>query len=264
MTDTLTPQNDTTPLDTQTSTQTQTHTFQHMHRRTNTQTNRHINGANHGETIMRRTRIDDNHSCKMCNETNFNKHSQILNFLDKYLKQDHNFYKEVQHSVCQFVDDSSSSLGFKTIIIMKNYLELYLELMENYYIINKLKLNINKTKYLINCNKNKRKELKDFCIKSNNEIIYPNGNIRILGILFSSDNTFSVYCNDLISQVNYRFINLMKAKSLTNPETRLKFCNAFLIGKLNYAIMLFLNGRKADIHKLHCLYMKIARKNCHF
>ena len=54
----------------------------------------------------------------------------------------------------------------------------------------------------------------------------------------------------------------MKVKKLTSQETRLKFCNAFLLGKINYALMLFFNGRKADIQKLHSIYMKIAR-NCH-
>ena len=54
----------------------------------------------------------------------------------------------------------------------------------------------------------------------------------------------------------------MRVKSLTDQETRVKFCNAFLLGKLNYALMLFYNSRKADIHKIHTMYMKIAR-NCH-
>ena len=175
---------------------------------------------------------------------------------------DHNFYKEVDHSVYQFVDDSSSSLGFNNKKIMENYLQLYLKIMENFYNINKLKLNPSKTKYLINCNKSARNEVRDFKLTLDNEILYPDGNVRILGVLFSSDNTYTVYCNDLIAQINYRFVNLMKVKSLTDQETRLRFCNAFLLGKINYALMLFYNGRKDDLQKLHTMYMKIAR-NCH-
>ena len=198
----------------------------------------------------------------MCNHTDMKSHELILSQLDNKLKSDHNFYKEVLHIVYQFVEDSTSSLGFKSKKIMQNYLQLYLDLMENYYYINKLKLNSNKTKYLINCKKQLKHEIKDFKLKYNNENLYPSGNIRVLGVLFSTDNTFTVYCNDLISQINFRFVNIMKVKKLTNQETRLKFSNAFLIGKLNYAIMLFLNGRAQDKLKLHSLYMKIAR-NCH-
>ena len=93
--------------------------------------------------------------------------------------------------------------------------------MENYYIINKLKLNSNKTKYLINCNKQAKAEINNFKLTLDKETIYPSGNVRILGVLFSTDNTFTVYCNDLIAQINYRFINIMKVKKLTNQETRL-------------------------------------------
>lgn len=134
--------------------------------------------------------------------------------------------------------------------------------MKNYYNINKLKLNSDKTKYIINCNKNAKNYIKNFKIKLDNEVINPNGNIRILGVIFSTDNSFTTYCNDLIAQVNFRFINLIKVKKITSQETRLKFCNAFLLGKINYALMLFYNGRRQDIQKLHTMYMKIAR-NCH-
>ena len=47
-----------------------------------------------------------------------------------------------------------------------------------------------------------------------------------------------------------------------DPQTRIKFANAFLLGKLNYALILFYNCKKSDLKKLHSLYMKIAR-SCH-
>ena len=134
--------------------------------------------------------------------------------------------------------------------------------MHNFYNTSKLKLNPSKTKYLINCKKSQKDKIKDFKLTLNNENIYPEGNVRILGVLFSNDNTYTVYCNDLISQINYRFINMLKVKSLTNPQTRIKFANAFLLGKLNYALILFYNCKKSDLKKLHSLYMKIAR-SCH-
>ena len=86
-----------------------------------------------------------------------NDHTDILTLLNDTLKAEHNFYKEVQHFVFQFVDDSSSTMSFNNKKIMENYLKLYLNLMENFYNINKLKLNPTKTKYLINCSKSRKK-----------------------------------------------------------------------------------------------------------
>ena len=97
--------------------------------------------------------------------------------------------------------------------MMENYLQLYLQIMENFYNVNRLKLNPSKTKYLITCNKQAKAEIKDWKLTLDKEIIYPSGNVRILGVLFSSDNTFTVYCNNLIAQINYRFINIMKVKN---------------------------------------------------
>ena len=158
------------------------------------------------------SKFDVNHSCTMCQATVLADHREILTFLEATLRQDHNFYKEVSHTVYRFVDDSNSCIGLNNEIIMKNYLEIYLKIMLNYYNINKLKLNTSKTKYIINCKKSLRPKIKDFKLNVDNENIYPEGNIRILGVLFSTDNSYTVYCNDLISPINYRFINLMKVK----------------------------------------------------
>ena len=62
--------------------------------------------------------------------------------------------KKVSHEVINFVDDSTNIIGFRDHNKIKSYLETYFTLLKEYYNINKLKLNADKTKLLI-VNKNK-------------------------------------------------------------------------------------------------------------
>ena len=105
---------------------------------TNGQTDRQVIADNNARNF---NKFDANHSCTMCQDTVLSDHGEILSLLDATLQQDHNFYLEVSHSVYQFVDDSNSCVGLNNVKIMKNYLELYLNMIKNFYTI----INLNST-----------------------------------------------------------------------------------------------------------------------
>ena len=69
-------------------------------------------------------------------------------------------FKNVNHVTFNFVDDSSSIIGFYDFDIMKHYLESYYTLLQAFYDMNKLKINADKTNLTINakpCHKNQVK-----------------------------------------------------------------------------------------------------------
>ena len=62
-----------------------------------------------------------------------------------------NVTKNTSHVTIQFIDDSTNIISFKNDNIIKPYLEEYYKLLYDYYTANKLKINPDKTQYVIIC-----------------------------------------------------------------------------------------------------------------
>ena len=58
-------------------------------------------------------------------------------------------YKDIEHYTINFVDDSTSIITFKTTNMVKDYLQKYYRLIHDYYTINKLKINSDKTQLML-------------------------------------------------------------------------------------------------------------------
>ena len=73
---------------------------------------------------------------------------------------------------------------------MKKYVEEYYELLQQYYNDNILKINPDKTKYIIICDKKIKNIFNNFIIKADKYFIKPSNIIKILGIHISNDLTW--------------------------------------------------------------------------
>ena len=63
-------------------------------------------------------------------------------------------YKNIEHYTINYIDDSTSIIGFTDHSIIRNYLHDYYTLLHCYYNVNKLKINADKTLFMINCKDN--------------------------------------------------------------------------------------------------------------
>ena len=77
----------------------------------------------------------------------------------------------VSHEVRNFVDDSTSILGFKDHSNIKIYLEKYYKLLQGYYNANKLKVNSDKTKLIIVNKPKLDRTLANFSFKAGRDTI---------------------------------------------------------------------------------------------
>ena len=68
-----------------------------------------------------------------------------------------NFYN-INNLVIQYVDDSTNLISSKNINELNSYIEKYFNILKNYYELNKLTLNSDKTKFMIICKPNLRKD----------------------------------------------------------------------------------------------------------
>ena len=124
-------------------------------------------------------------------------------------------------------------------------LNLYMDILSNFYNMNFLKLNQEKTKYFIQCSKNKQNLIKNITFKYKANTIKPVKNIRVLGIILNDQNNFSSHVNEVVRTINYKLVNLNLLKKYNvNIDTKKTFLNGFLVGKLNYGLPILINARK--------------------
>ena len=158
-----------------------------------------------------------------------------------------------------FVDDSTSVIAFNNTNIMKDYLTDYYNVLHEYYNANRLKLNPDKNKFIINCKPKFEKILKNFHFMAKNYKILPKKTIKILGIYIRSDLKLDTQVGKLCAELQNRIFNLKKLTKYTDFKTRLTFIKSYVIGKLSYALPLYMNCTEENITKLHRVVMSSAR-----
>ena len=168
-------------------------------------------------------------------------------------------YKNVDHLTVNFVDDSSNVIGFKDTNIVKNYVTDYYEVLHKFYTANKLKLNSDKTKYFLNYRPKYSLLLKNFFFMACNDKILPSNSIKILGVYIRSDLKLDTQIGKLCAELHNRIFNLKKLTCYTDFRTRNIFIKSYVMGKLMYAMPLYMSCNVANIEKLHKVIMSAAR-----
>ena len=87
--------------------------------------------------------------------------------------------EETEHDVNQYVEDRTNTIGAPSLKVMKDYIEKYMVLLEHFYTKNRLKINSEKTKFLLMNNRKKTNKL-EIKLKSG-EVLKNDLAIRILG-----------------------------------------------------------------------------------
>merc|ERR1712030_27424 len=104
----------------------------------------------------------------------------------------------------QFVDDSTLVITFKDTNQTKINIESYFSLLYTYYNANKLKLNPDKTQFMISCNNKTQQIFKNFYITVNNFKIKPLTTIKILGTYIQQDLKWDKEISTISSNLHNR------------------------------------------------------------
>ena len=122
-----------------------------------------------------------------------------------------------------------------------------------------LKLNNDKTKLLL-VYKNKHKNvLKNFKFHAGRDVITPKSSLKILGFILQNDLKTDKDIGKLAGQLHNRMNKIRTITKFTNFQTRLKFLNAFVIGKMNYMLPIYSLSDKTNIQKLHKILTTAGR-----
>ena len=95
-------------------------------------------------------------------------------------------FSDIKHTTINYVDDSTSIISSKTVTELQTYLNHFYKLLESYYNINFLKINPDKTKFIITCKPMHRHITKDIIIPAGEYIIKQSDKLKILGIYITS------------------------------------------------------------------------------
>ena len=168
-------------------------------------------------------------------------------------------YKKVSHETINFIDDSTSIISFKETNIIKEYLTEYYNLLETFYNANKLKINPDKSKFLIVCKNKFKLVLKNFSFKASSYVIKPSNTMKILGVYLHSDLKLDSQINKLCSNLHNKIYQLKQINKFTTFKTRLCFIKSYVVGKLVYAMPIYMNSSVKNIASLHKVLMTAAR-----
>ena len=168
-------------------------------------------------------------------------------------------FKNIQHLTVNFVDDSNSVISFNDQNQLKTYLESYYKLLHNFYNINKLKINPDKTNLLLIFKDKYKQSLKNFHFVAEKYKIYSKNTLKILGFYIQSDLKYDTEINKLVSTLHNRINTIRQVNSYTDFKTRLKFLNANVISKLNYMLPFYSSINNDQLNKLHKVIMTSAR-----
>ena len=89
--------------------------------------------------------------------------------------------------------------------------------------------------------------------------IVPKNSIKILGIYIRSDLKLDTQINKLCSNLHNRLFQLRKITKYSTFSTRLNFIKSYVIGKLIYAMPLYMSCSQKNIATLHKVIMTSAR-----
>ena len=161
------------------------------------------------------------------------------------------------HCVTQYIDDSTSIVGFTNPTHAELYLTLYTELLQEYYALNLLQLNKSKTVLMaISCRKT---ELLTLSLKMQGETIKSESQIKLLGCIFDREASQIADLNHTLKICNFALNKISSVSKLLDNKTRTNFIRAFVISRMNYMAITYCNLPKYQLNKIHKLLIKCAR-----
>ena len=135
----------------------------------------------------------------------------------------------------------------------------YYELLHNFYNINKLKINPDKSKFLVSSKPRFQHLTKNLSITAKQYTIKQSNIIKILGTYIRKDLKLDSEIGKLCSQLHNRIHNVRKLTKYTDFTARLSFMNGYVIGKLHYMLPLYTRLNTELTSKIHKVMMTAAR-----
>ena len=163
---------------------------------------------------------------------------------------------EVDHSVTNYVDDSSNSVGAKSLEEIRKYTECYMEVVERYYEANRLKLNMEKTTIMIVGNQEKKESLK---LKLGKHTVTNDLSIKILGWWISPDLKLNHHISKIKGPIYRTLAEIKPYVKFMSLKLRREIVYSKAVSIINYGLALY-SGQCEEIKdRMTTIIMKANR-----
>ena len=132
--------------------------------------------------------------------------------------------------------------------------------IQNFMFTNKLKLNPDKTEFILIGSKNNRKQLlPHFPINILGNQVSPAQSVKNLGVVFDSNFTFSDHVSQVIKSTRVHARDLYRIRPLLDLNTSVLLANALVSSRLDYCSSLFLSLTDFEFRRLQLVQNSLCR-----
>ena len=136
--------------------------------------------------------------------------------------------------------------------------------IQNFMFANKLKLNPDKTEFiLIGSRKNRNQLLPHFPINILGNQVSPAQSVRNLGVVFDYNFTFSNHVSQVIKSTRVQARDLYRIRPLLDLNTSVLLANALVSSRLDYCNLLFLSLTDFELRRLQLVQNSLCRVVTH-
>ena len=152
------------------------------------------------------------------------------------------------HLTINFIDDSTNLISYEKSDMLINYLTIYYDLLRNFYDINKLTINPDKTELLVSCKTVLRTDANKIKFNADNYLISQKENTKILGFIINNQLNHDKHINTLISKVNLRLHTINLIAKYMNNKIKIMVTNSLVISVIKYVLHLLININKKQLN----------------
>merc|ERR1712177_45991 len=165
----------------------------------------------------------------------------------------------IDHEIIQYVDDTNNIIAGKSAEEVQNYSNRYFKLIQNFYTINKLKLNPDKTRLMVVCRPSKRQEVQNLILNVGDFIIEQVDKIKVLGVFFTSGLNNHANISNIISKINHRMYTMREAFGFSSKKSKTIFLKSMVISVIRYCSPILIDSEVKVLDKLQTQLMKCTR-----
>ena len=148
-------------------------------------------------------------------------------------------FKNITHSITNFVKDSTSVVGAESSQELQSYIQHFYLLLASFYKTNKLKMNSDKTIMIMIKNKDNSIKL----VPDKNENIECNKQLKILGWWSNEMNNMSTHLMRTKSIIHHQAFILKPTLKYLYLKQRKEIINSKILSKLKYGLSFYV-GQK--------------------
>ena len=130
---------------------------------------------------------------------------------------------------------------------------------ERWFRENKLKLNVNKTEYMLITNTRCRHYFQNIKVKVGGRIVEEQLKIKILGVTMCNDLSWDAHTSNLINSLKYTYRSFSRSCKLLTLDSRKLLYNAAIASKLNYCDTIWDTCSVGNVNRLQTIQNRCAR-----